>query len=394
MMKRLITALLAALIVISMFSAQAVVPGLQTTTTKPPSSSAKNSSAGANGFSIVGIDWDTAILGQYACPNGYTATRIIDNCSANTTLGHPIRVSVILSSKTDDARMQYYCGEDYLERVYSSTSLLSHKEGEVDVTTMTFMRRYQNAAEYCDALAQSWAPGAVFWKSEDVSACDARLSSEKKRIETEVVPGFAAYGMYTDWIETTAAERVYTYVRDGKKYCICVMAEVYALQYSSNANGVALTSINWEVPCYYILWCPYESYERIHGNAFAAFVQNTSINDEMEALNEKLTEEIGAKVIRECNMMCAASSAYMASMTALTFSMVESSMSYSYTGSYSSDRFSDYMFDENDYTLSDGRSVKVSTSYSYVWEGSNGTVYYGNSLSDAPGGATQLYPNR
>lgn len=93
------------------------------------------------------------------------------------------------------------------------------------------------------------------------------------------------------------------------------------------------------------------------------------------------------------NMQCAASMSYMATMTALTFSMVESNMSYSYTGSYSSDRFSDYMFDQNDYTLSDGSSVKVPTSYNYVWEGSNGTVYYGNSLSDAPGGATQLYAN-
>ena len=91
-----------------------------------------------------------------------------------------------------------------------------------------------------------------------------------------ITPGLAAYGMYVDWIETTAAERVYTYDENGKKYCICVMAEDYAYQYSSNSYGFSLTNIVWQVPNYYILWCPYESYERIHNSAFAAFVENTS----------------------------------------------------------------------------------------------------------------------
>ena len=62
--------------------------------------------------------------------------------------------------------------------------------------------------------------------------------------------------------------------------------------------------------------------------------------------------------------------------------------------SYNEERFSDYMFDQNDYTLSDGSHVKVSTAYDYVWTGSDGNVYYSNSALDMPSGATQLYPNR
>lgn len=386
-MKRMLSVLLAVLLLISVLPAQAAVPGIS------GSSSSKTSSAAA-GFTIKPIDWDTAIMGQYALPSGYTGTRIINNCDENSTLGHPIRVSVIVSSKQDDARMMYYYGEDYLDRVYSSHSLLQHKEGELDIQTMSFMRRYVNADGYCDALAKQWEPNAVYYKSEDISAIRPRMDAAYAQINNIVTPGLARYGIYVDWIETTAAERVYTYEQDGKTYCICVMAEDYAYQYSSNSYGAKLTNIVWQIPNYYILWCPLESYQRLHDGAFAAFVENTSVNDEMMALNDRLTEDIAAEVIQKINMMCAASSAYMASMTALTFSMVESSMSYSYTGSYSSDRFSDYMFDQNDYTLSDGSSVKVPTSYSYVWEGSGGTVYYGNSLSDAPGGATQLYANR
>ena len=59
---------------------------------------------------------------------------------------------------------------------------------------------------------------------------------------------------------------------------------------------------------------------------------------------------------------------------------------------YNEERFSDYMFDQNDYTLSDGSHVKVSTAYDYVWEGSGGTVYYSDSAFDMPYGAVQLSP--
>ena len=387
-MKRMFSLLIALVVLFSSTAAYAAVPGISNNTNKSTPSSNTGS------FTIKPIDWDTAVLGQYVLPDGYSANRMIYNCDDNSTLGHPIRVSVILNNKDEDARMQYYCGEDYIDRVYSSTSLIKHVEGEIDAQTMSFMRRYVNADGFCDALAKQWAPNAVYYKSEDISSCAARMNAAYTELTQVITPGLAAYGMYVDWIETTAAERVYTYDENGKKYCICVMAEDYAYQYSSNSYGYSLTNIVWQVPNYYILWCPYESYERIHNSAFAAFVENTSINDEMVALNNKLTEDIAAEVIQKMNMMCAASSAYMASMTALTFSMVESQLGGSpYTGSYSSDRFSDYMFDQNDYTLSNGSSVKVPTSYNYVWEGSNGTVYYGNSLSDAPGGATQLYAN-
>ena len=385
-MKRMFSLLIALVVLFSSTAAYAAVPGISNNTNKSTPSS------NTGGFTIKPIDWDTAVLGQYVLPDGYSANRMIYNCDDNSTLGYPIRVSVVVSSNADDARMMYYCGSDYLDRVQSN-AYMPHKEGQVDKETMTMMRHYQNADQYCDALAQEWVPNAVFYKSEDVSACDARLQAKTDKIWNETVPGMKTYGMNTNWVEGTAAERVYTYQNGNKKYCICVMAEVYALQYTTKAAGFTLTSTIWEVPNYYILWCPYDSYERIHDGVFSVFVENTSVNDELLALNEKLNQDISDKVRREMNMQCAASMSYMATMTALTFSMVESNMSYSYTGSYSSDRFSDYMFDQNDYTLSDGSSVKVPTSYNYVWEGSNGTVYYGNSLSDAPGGATQLYAN-
>jgi len=54
----------------------------------------------------------------------------------------------------------------------------------------------------------------------------------------------------------------------------------------------------------------------------------------------------------------------------------------------------DYIFDQNDYTLSDGSHVKVSAAYDYVYEGENGAAYYSDSAFAEPGGSIRLYPNQ
>jgi hypothetical protein len=59
---------------------------------------------------------------------------------------------------------------------------------------------------------------------------------------------------------------------------------------------------------------------------------------------------------------------------------------------YNDERYTDYIFDQNDYTLSDGTHVKVSTAYDYVYEGDNGVVYFSDSAFPEPG--TRLTPNR
>ena len=133
-----------------------------------------------------------------------------------------------------------------------------------------------------------------------------------------------------------------------------------------------------------------DEYRQNHDTIFQMFIDNTNVNDQFIDANDAIATEIMTTVINNWNMQCAASSAYAQAMTAMTFASVESAMS---ADNYSSDRFSDYIFDQNDYTLSDGSSVQISTAYDYVYEGSNGVVYYSNSAFDQPGGSTQLYPN-
>ena len=57
------------------------------------------------------------------------------------------------------------------------------------------------------------------------------------------------------------------------------------------------------------------------------------------------------------------------------------------------DRFTDYIFDQNDYATEQGDHVKISTSYDYVYQTGSPTVYYTNDASVVPYGATMLSPN-
>jgi hypothetical protein len=57
------------------------------------------------------------------------------------------------------------------------------------------------------------------------------------------------------------------------------------------------------------------------------------------------------------------------------------------------DAWDDVIMERNDYTLSSGDSVKVDTSYDYVYELSDGNIYATNSALDEPADGTRLYAN-
>ncbi len=357
------------------------------TTARPTETAPVEDDAPVYSFSLEPMMWDTATLGQVAVPAGFTAETTVNCCDDTTCLGYPLRVSETLISESADAMLFYKAGELYMQRV--SSGYFSHNEGELDQQLYIFMKTYEDASACCDEIAALIAPGAVYVGDEDMSNYQMYSNSREAEyyslLESGQVPG-----MTLDWSEMTAAQRLYSAQLNGVECAICVLCEVKAYQITTAGYGFSDTSIFWDIPGYYVMVCPMSDYEENHDNIFQVFIDNTKVNDEFVDFNEALAGEISSDVINNWNMQCAASSAYAAAMTAMTFASVESNMNY---GTYSSDQFSDYIFDQNDYTLSDGSSVQISTSYDYVYEGDNGVVYYSNSAFAEPGGATQLYPN-
>ena len=338
-------------------------------------------------FSLEPIMWDSAVLGQVAVPEGYTHQTVINYCDDTTCLGYPIRVSEVLTRADDNSLLMFKCGEEYIERV--SSSFFSQVEGELDSQLYIFMKTYRNASAICDEIAQTIASDAAYVTDEDMSLYDNALSARNEEYRQMLVEGQVP-GMTLDWEELTASQRVYSCNINGIDCAICVACEVRGYQITSSGYGFTDTFILWDIPGYYIMVCPMSEYQENHDSIFQMFLDNTQVNDQFVDANIAIADSIASDVIANWNMQCAASAAYAQAMTAMTFASVESAMA---ADNYSSDRFSDYIFDQNNYTLSDGSSVQISTSYDYVYEGDNGVVYYSNSAFDQPGGTTQLYPD-
>jgi len=343
---------------------------------------------GAAAFTLTPIMWDGAGLGKVAVPDGYTMTTEVHCSDEYTCLGSPLRVSVALANPQEPAVMAFSATESYIERVKTNyPGILKHVDGQLDKQTMIFMLRYLNAAEYCDAQMANLTYPATFCKEEDMSFFNAHIKQHQAQYEQNIVQGFAQYGITVNWWEITAAQRMYTYENNGVTWAVCVLAEVRGYEIEAMKGEV---SRQWDVPAAYMMMCPLDSYQRIHDEVFMPFVENTAVSDRFIQLQDDLTFQIRDATINAWNMQVAASNAYAAAMNALTTASVNS---YLQSSSYSSvDRFTDYIFDQNTYTTSDGYEVSISTSYDYVWDGGNGTVYYSDSAFDMPYGATQLYP--
>ena len=339
------------------------------------------SGSGAGSFTLQPVLWDGAILGKCAVPAGYTMSTDVHCGDETTCLGAPIRFGVQAASNS--AILGYFTSEIYLERV---SGYFKHKEGQLDGQLNIFMKKYMEAPAFCDWVASRLVSNCSFWKEEDSSFPNGKVANALAEYRNRVEPGLKRLRIKTNWFDVTAAHRVYTYEYGGVTYALCVLAEVRA--YQMKASSAVITA--WDSPEYFYLVCPVSEYDRIHSTDFQVFIANTTYTDTFSKLQDDLTNEIQKHIEQGWARAIAASNAYVRAMNAL---MTQSVNSYLSSSSYSaSDRFSDYIFDRNEYTTSDGYSCSISSSYDYVWEGSGGTVYYSNNALDMPYGATQLSP--
>ena len=340
------------------------------------------------GFSLSPITWDDSALGKVAVPTGYQLQTEVRCSDESTCLGAPLRVGAQVISPDGMTTMFFYANEVYMDRV-KTNSILQHIDGAYDSQTMIFMQRYRNADQYCDArVAMMIGYPLTFDHAEDMSYFDQTSEEFKQEYYNEIVPGLAQYGMKADWLEVTAAQRVYTFDLNGVPFTACITASVRGYQYTLPNGHVCIL---WNVPGFYLMTCPSSQFREIHDSLFTAFVENTQVSDRFIQLQDQLSDQIRDETIRQMNMVAAASMAYAAAMDSFRSASVAS---YLQGSSYdASARFSDYIFDRNTYETSDGSEISVSTSYSYVWD-AGGSVGFSDSALDVPYGATLLDPIR
>ena len=343
---------------------------------------AVSSAEGAVALTVNDITENENAFGRCVVPAGYDVVYQLQTCTLDQSVAYP-NMLMITAGKTNGPQMVYISARDYFAQGDGTSEEL---DGQFNLDYQTPLLHYMRADEYNDYIAE---------KAFSAIADNGRVASEGSRQFPEVEEAFrqimeprvktmgtgVAGILYTRAYDykTSVWMNGYSFMLDGVKY--------YALVLTANAGvwmlaeGYASVSwVNWVVPFTYIMLAPESDTEAM--DAFIMFVNNTRTSDQFDKANENMSEALWTEIKKAHDIR----DGYNYASRAIREGTAEGS-------DYNEERVTDYIFDRNDYTLEDGSHVKVSTDYSYVWEGDNGNIYVSNSLFDQPGGSRQLYPN-
>lgn len=359
----------------------APVPAAQQDVEVPQMQSAGG--AQALSFTVTPLEQGGMVVGRCTAPEGYNVQCQATCSVTEQSAGNPWLLRVAAQSPDGMTNLIYTSARDYVADGNGQT-----QDGVFSFDYYTPMLHYMNAAEYSDYYVQS-----VISDIQSISLVEdnayPELDGMLRQKEAEMLQTYRTMlgnsGLSADKVEMSlASRRYYIETGNGLKVYYCVATASQGAWFTASLPGpyVDITNsyILWNTPYVYTMLCPAALWDE-RGAAFDAFVENTTASDQFLAANQKLSNQlwdiITGRGTTEANRY---SEDVMRQETASG-------------DDYNDERFTDYLFDQNDYTLSSGDHVKVSTAYDYVFEGTDGNVYYSNSLSDQPGGSTQLYPN-
>lgn len=347
--------------------------------------------------SQTGIEVARAVV-----PEGYTVNSETIWCGPVQCPFFPAEVLIDAVSPDGSVEMTYESTLRFLHRLGSTINGIhmdDQQEYNIDSTFLTMMLNYMTAAQFCDYFAQNCMEGTSGMTfvletplPQEVQNLLLQISQQTKDEMNQLYSTVTgAENIYVDQVETTAAERTYRYTdASGKAKILVVFTAVQGVQNVTDYSNLGMNdsytaSILWTIPARYALMVDEDRYEEGLA-AFEAFVSNTTLSDQFKQAMSDLSDRISQMVMEA---------------RATTLSEISDSVQSTYStqmsgseGTYSAiEGWDDVILDRNDYTLSNGDSVKVDTSFDYVYELSDGNVYATNSVSDEPSGATRLYAN-
>lgn len=364
--------------------------------------------AAAQSLSMVPCtDSQTGIsVARAVVPGDYSVTSQTTWCGMCQSPDYPASVFVSAAAPDNSILLTYESPLEFVQHlssVVNGLDLTSHQDWAFDPDLVMMMLTYMNASQYCDFIAQNYVEGAAnmtFVSEEPLSQEEQsalqQCSQQTKDGINQFYASASADNLYADYVETTAAQRTYSYTDTvtGKQKYLIVSTAVQGVRtvsdFSSYGMGnVSIANVVWSVPARYCLMCDADKLEE--GKAiFDAFCTNTTISDQFRQEMKKLSDQITQIVL---NARSGGGTGTLATAT----DAVQDSFSSDLGGqddTYSAaEGWDDVILERNDYTLSNGDRVKVDTSYDYVYELSDGGVYATNSAMDEPADGTRLYAN-
>ena len=362
------------------FSGKSTGSGTPESSGKSTAAPQTTGSAGKHSFVVTDVRQDNMIVGRCVAPADYTVSSQASCCTRAQSFEYPW--FLLIGAESPEGIAMLYCSP---QSFYDNGSGTSQDGGYYSQFMMPTMH-YMSASDYCDYFVTGMNPSASqirLVEDNSFPELQAALNQAAENYKNAANQAARGTGITVARVDQTMSMRVY-YVEPGSGAPYYFAVATSTLGVWNELYGVfgAVNSYTvWRTDYVYAMICPASLWEA-NRDVFNVFIANTSVTDQFRAANQRLSTDLQSILT---GIDLSGGSDYSKKVMAQETAKGDD---------YNDEQFSDYMFDQNDYTLSDGTHVKVSTAYDYVWSGDNGNVYYSNDASAMPSGATRLYPNQ
>lgn len=323
-------------------------------------------------------------------PCGWTAQVQSDWSFVSTN--NPCIANILFTSPDKKATVMIQTTHDYLQS--SDTSGMFPHRDYVDRKTYIVHLAYKKAGQVLDMYFNGilGTGGTVVSETPLPGEIQSILSRTAQTYLSTLVNGInqvgGGYGVTAQAYgsEGTASIRRYRYTGSDGRSCLAdAMALCVAAEYISPSYGTSFVNIQWAVPMVMVYTAPDEATLEKYRTQYEMISENAVMRSEFNHV-----KNVYGSYIR--NMVMHQQANFIAAMTQ---EQARSYMNYYNPSNYTSDDWandwSDYIYDRNEYTTTDGRTIKVSTQFDSVYQ--NGNEFYFGPKGCAPFGWEQLIPN-
>ena len=268
-------------------------------------------------------------------------------------------------------------------------------ENETDPTTYRIHRQYRTAEQFVELFisnlgctsAQKLGSSSI--DSQSLGALQSVAEQHAYQTGYSLVQSLANLGMSANLVgyESTVADNRYAVTtQSGQTEYIEVFTLVWAYQTSwvVQNSSITVNEIYWCVPFMYISTAESEQALASTQNEFLTFVSNSQISPEFYYLVRQYRSYIENLLAQQLTNQIQAA-------TEIQSQLMDGYSSSSDTNDRVTDMWSDYIYDRDDYTTSDGSTVKVPTYYDHVYETDSGDIYVTNDSLNVPTDWQELY---
>lgn len=268
-------------------------------------------------------------------------------------------------------------------------------ENETDPTTYRIHRQYRTAEQFVELFisnlgctsAQKLGSSSI--DSQSLGALQSVAEQHAGETGYSLVQSLANLGMSANLVgyESTVVDNRYAVTtQSGQTEYIEVFTLVWAYQTSwvVQNSSITVNEIYWCVPFMYISTAESEQALASTQNEFLTFVSNSQISPEFYYLVRQYRSYIENQLAQQLTNQIQAA-------TEIQSQLMDGYGSSSDTNDRVTEMWSDYIYDRDDYTTSDGSTVKVPTYYDHVYETDSGDIYVTNDSLNVPSDWQELY---